>query len=133
VIQSLSFCLADSRLFRRCVDDAGFDWDVIDHGEQESGQFDEELSELHAIEADVASALTNAEAVNVLAQHPQYPEWSAERLEIRGVTATLARQAAMVLVRQALGQAHIALVHSCLDPPRRDDRSTPRIRTCSTG
>jgi len=122
VIKPLAFRLADSRLFRRCVDDAGFDWDVIDHGEQESGQFDEELAELDAIEADVADALTDAEAVNVLAQHPEYPEWSAERLGVRGVAATPARQAAMVFVRQALSRAHIALWHACLDPPRRDDR-----------
>jgi hypothetical protein len=122
VIQSPSFRLADSRLFRRCVDDAGFDWDVVDHGEQEPGQFVEELSELDAAEVDVANALTSAEAADVLAQHPEYPEWSAKRLEVRGITPTRARQAAMVLVRQSLGRSHVALRHSCLDAPRHDDR-----------
>ncbi|MEA2369837.1 MAG: hypothetical protein QOH12_231 [Solirubrobacteraceae bacterium] len=46
VIRAPAFHLAESRLFRRCVDDAGFDWDVVDHGLQDPGRFDEELSEL---------------------------------------------------------------------------------------
>jgi hypothetical protein len=122
VIPAPIFHLAESQLFRRCVDDAGFDWDVVDHGEQEPGQFDEELSELDAVEANVAAALTETEAATVLAEHPEYPEWSATRLQIRGATATPARQAAMVLVRQALGRAHTALRQASLEPPRSDDR-----------
>ena len=122
MLQRHAFRLAESVLFRRSIDDAGFDWDVVDHGELELGQFSEELSELEAVEASVAAALTDTEAADVLAQHPEYPEWSATRLQVRGVTATPARQAAMVLVRQALGCAHAALWQADLTPPRPDDR-----------
>lgn len=94
----------------------------MDHGEHEPGQFDDELAELHAIEVDVAAALTADETAKVLTRHPEYPEWSAERLRVRGVPVTPARQAAMVLVRQALARSHAALRQACLGPPRRDDR-----------
>src|SRR6185312_4113044 len=110
------FHLAESQLCRRCVDDAAFDWDIVDHGEQERGRFDEELSELDAVEVEVAAALTEAEAAAVLAEHPEYPAWSAMRLKVRGVTATPVRQAATVLVRQALVRARTALRQASLEP-----------------
>ena len=122
MVRAPVFRLAESRLFRRCVDDAAFDWDVVDQGQQESGQFDEELAELDAVEVDVAAVLTDDEAGKVLAQHPEYPEWSAERLRVRGITITAARQAATVVVRQALANSHAGLRQACLGPPSRDDR-----------
>lgn len=122
MLRTPSFSLPDSVLLRPCVDDDGFDWDMIDHGQHRVGEFDAELSELHAVEADVASAITEAEAAEVLAENPEYPEWSSRCLGVRGVTPTLARQVAVIVVRQAIGRAHLALRQSCLDPPRPADR-----------
>lgn len=81
-------------MLRRCVDDEGFA-PYRPAGEFDAGEAGAlELAELNAREESVARELSTGDVAAFFAEHPEFRDWSEERLQARGVEPTLERQAA---------------------------------------
>ena len=116
------FCLDGSAVLRRCVDDEGFA-PYRPAGEFDAGEAGAlELAELNAREDSVARELSTGNVAAFFAEHPEFRDWSEERLQSRGVEPTIERQAAYSIVARRLSAALAAVHQSSLGPPTRAQR-----------